>query len=364
VLVELNVGVLEEWKQSLRDQDIEKSTALKEKLATEVSHAGYAIKKEFVYLKTKHELVKRDLTNARKSIIKMEKYLSDSDLLYLHQYHCMKGMLSLLDKKYEPALYHYKLAEKKIEAVTDPGDIAEFHYNISVVYYEVDKITLALQHVNKAVRLFDDQKNIKKIADCQVLLASCHYEIKQYVESERYYRKALQYSEKIEYSTLKSMVHHNLGYLYGEQFKSQEAIKQLLKSIELPGSFDAEHEIKTYFLLTRESYRLGNIENGNKFYEIGYELCNKRQNPEYKYHLRVLKSSYDPDYSSYKELENEYIEIINYFVENEIWYFVGQYGSILAQFYRDNGDFEEACEYYDLLVVAKEKLDYRGVLNG
>lgn len=356
--------LLDEWKTCLRDQQLNKAQEIRSQLFKEptISFNDSSLK-DLTALNARTALLEKDLANSQKYLIKMEKHLSSSDKVYAFTYHFLNGIYSFLNEKFETAIYQYKLAGRYISSVEDPIEVAEYYYNVASVYYEVNKITLSIQYINQAFEIFRQHRKHKRMADCQCLLGSNHYEIKQYSEAERHYHRAAKLGESIDYPEIKKIVYHNLGFLYGEQNKSSEAIKNLKMALALPGKYDSEHLIKTYFLLSRESYRLENIDEGNEWYIKGSTLAHETNNQSYLYHFRVLKTNYDPDYNSYGELEDEYIEIINYFVNSEIWYFVEQYSSILAQYYRDNGDFELACEYYDLMVTAKEKMDYKGVLH-
>ncbi|MDK8746872.1 tetratricopeptide repeat protein [Streptococcus agalactiae] len=357
-------SLLDKWNTYLRDQQLDKALSIRAQFKQE-SALTYSVSdsKKIILLKARTAILEKDMPKAEKYLIKMERYLDTADPVYYFYFHFFKGIYNYLNDKFEAAIYEYKLAGRKLKNIEDSIEVAEYHYNVAAVYYEANKITLSIQHIHAALELFKQHQKLKRMADCQCLLGSNHYEIKQYNEAERHYTKALKLGESNGYPEIKKIVYHNLGFLYGEQNKSAEAIKNLKLALSLPGKYDSEHLIKTYFLLSRESYRLDEIQEGNEWYEKGTSLSHDANNQSYIYHFRVLKTNYDPDYNSYGELEDEYIEIINYFVDSEIWYFVEQYSSILAQYYKDNGDFELACEYYDLMVTAKEKMDYKGVLH-
>lgn len=361
--LEVRESLFEEWMLHLSEQKLEKALEVKKKLDDEnIVGLDYATQKTHMLLNARTALLNKDSALGDKYLLRMERYLSNEDSTYDFFYYFLSAISSFIKGKSEQSLYQYKIAGRYLESVSSLSDRAEYHYNIAAVYYEVDKITLSIQHVNQAFDLYNQLSNYKRMADCQCLLGSNHNEIKQHSEAERHYNKALKYGKMIEYPEITKIIHHNLGFFYGEQHKSSEAIKNLELALTMPGKYDNDSLIKTYFLLTRESFRLAQVEEGNSWYEKGIELAKTTTNDEYIYHFRILKTNYDPDYQSYGQLEEEYIDIINYFVDTENWYFVEQYSSILAQYYKDNEEFELACNYYDLAVTAKEKLEFKGAL--
>lgn len=115
-------------------------------------------------------------------------------------------------------------------------------------------------------------------------------------------------------------------------------------------------KVKMHFELASDLYRNEHIESATKHYIEGYTLAKKHNFKDYEYHFRALKTNYDPDQLCCNDLENEYQEIVSYFVNVEQWKYVFEYSSYLASYYKAGEEFELACDYYELAITASMNL--------
>ncbi|TES47191.1 tetratricopeptide repeat protein [Halalkalibacterium halodurans] len=350
IIKESSFNELETLNVLIRDQNPEA-----DKLFSELSTkppVNPSEKKYYYVVTARYYLLKKDFHLFEKTQELMLPYIED-DKLYNFSYHYFNALFKFYQSEYEESLYFFKLASKFLNKV-DPLERGEFYYNLSALYYEIDKITLSIKNVYKAYEIFKENNKLKRMADCHIVIANNNYEIKQLKESELHYNQALKIYKKLNHDNV-SICYHNLGHLYSKLGKPKESVLQLTNALEFVTN-DKEQLIKTYYLLSRECYRINDIDTGNEYYEKAIGVCKETSNHEYIYHLRVQKALYDPDYSYYFEMETEFNKIIDFFIEKGLWNYVEEYALVIAQYYKDSEQYDHACEFFDLAQTARERV--------
>lgn len=356
------VTVLNSWRNAFNTSDLQSLRDYEAEATKNKVLYGEKEREEIAVLTARTAFLKKDREASSKALIQLEKYLKNGNEETLYYYHYLTGIDQSQNKKLEQAIYHFKRAGRLVHSISSINEKGEFHYRKALAYYEMDKITLSIKHITTSFEMFSSIRNYKKMAECQNLLGSNLNEIKQFAEAEMAYNNALKFGTKVDYQEIRLIVHHNLGHLYGEQNKPLLAIKNLEQVLHDNDYFSSYEKMKTHFLLARENYRIGDYDKAKEWYEVGMNLAHKVEDQEYTYHLRALKTKYEPDQNSCSEFENEYMEIVHYFEEKELWDYVHVYSNFLAAYFKDQDQFEEACDYYELASLAKEKSDYQGVL--
>jgi tetratricopeptide (TPR) repeat protein len=294
--------------------------------------------------------MRRQLTQSKELLSKVEHFREELTDLLNYYYHFFQGMYHWRSGNYREALEQYWYAEELLEKIPDQIEKAEFHYRVAVVYYDMGKNMLSIQHARKAQELYNQDANYgMKNADCENLLGLNCIDLKQYEEAEQHLIYALDVAQKHEENELIQLVRYNLGFLYSEQRLSEVAIRHLMDVYDS----DAER-YKTLFLLAKEYYRLGEYEKANKFVAEGLEECERANDRFTAHRLNILKTLYLSD-------ETENIEAvvkagIKYFQEKELWYLVQEYAEALARKLYDFGLYEKASHYFHLSCEAKDKI--------
>lgn len=129
-----------------------------------------------------------------------------------------------------------------------------------------------------------------------------------------------------------------------------------VKLYDLNSSASYLEKIKAHFSMAADLYKQDFIKNANNHYIEGYTLAQKHNLKDYMYHFRALKTNYDPDQLCCNDLENEYIEIVDYFLKIKNWKYVYEYSSYLATYYKDSEQYELACDYFEVILLANSQM--------
>ncbi|TMN22722.1 tetratricopeptide repeat protein [Lentibacillus cibarius] len=347
-------SLLEDFHASIQKKDLNKAAELDDQIQEQELNQIEA-RKIYLLNKAEFQLYQQNISRAKNTISYIEERVEDSDQYSHYRIKFLKGLQKYFEKDYHEALYFLKLAKNNMNKIS-PLELAAYYYRIAKVYYKLDKIVLSIQCVQMAYQIYEQNTEYKMMANCYIQLASSYQEIKRYTDAERYYRLALEVGSKVNYQQLNMKIYLNIGFLYSEQDKPEVAVRYLQQALESSDSENSNFHTEIYFLLTKQLYMLDRIDEGNKWYNSGMDLCKQTNNQEYYCHFRGLKAIYSPDHKKLYDFESEFINIVDYFMEKKLWYSVREYSELLATYYQDVEQYEQACEYYDLMLFARDNL--------
>lgn len=152
--------------------------------------------------------------------------------------------------KYKHAVTNYYKALKMAQATADTNRMALAYYNISTVYFYLNKIPTADYFIKKAVTLYNQEKNQEQLAKCQVLNASICREKNDIVGAHQNLRKVILYAEPKKDNRLLSIALNNNGNLFSLENKNDSAIQYYIRACEIGKLMKDENGL---------AIRLGNI---------------------------------------------------------------------------------------------------------
>ncbi|WP_026678447.1 RapH N-terminal domain-containing protein [Fictibacillus gelatini] len=346
-------SLLNTWNQYIRTSEIERAEQVRKNVQNKLSSIEENQSKfiDYLLLEFRHQLLQKNSEEITSLLPKVESYQTEMDGLQTFYFFFLKGIYLYNTRNYEAALENYELAEKKLSFVSDDVERAEFYYKLASVYCELGQSFLSATHAKTAFDLF--QKNnefLKRSSHCELLLGLNCVEMKQFEQAEVQFHSALNYANKTEDVNLKSHIYHNLGYLYAEQNLSDAAVRYLKLALE---NQDHENYVAALYLLTREQFKLKNVEQATKNCSKGIELCTRENNIEYLTHFKLLNAL---NSELTENFEITFKEGISYFVKEKLWVYVQEYAEYLADFYNKLERYKEACHYFDLSIKSRKEI--------
>lgn len=345
-------SLLDSWNNQIRSQDLGQARAMRSEVGQQLkSNEDVQLTNYHLLLEARYQLLEENYQQAEEVLGKVEPVKEELDGLLTFYFHFFKGMIAYGKKNYNEALENYGVAGEMLEAVTDEIDVAEYHYKLAAVYYFIDRTSMSVNHSRQAFDIFTDRKDTqKRITHCQTLLGINFIDLHQYEDAEAQFLSALDYANKAKNRQLKTSVYHNLGLLYGEQNISEAAVRYLNDALEDQSHVD---KVSALYLLTREYFKLGQMEKAQTEMDIGMKLCQEIQDQRYDHHFKLLKVLYSENKDDF---EGVYKEGISYFKGESLWTNVQEYAEHLAKFYRSRKLYEKASDYYQLAIDARNKI--------
>ena len=171
--------------------------------------------------------------------------------------------------------------EKVLEL--DPSN-SNAYYNLALLYAKSDQTLKAINFVDKALTLVDDDNDNADASDLYLLKANCLSDMDEYKKALPFYEKSL----SIDPGNLNA--HYNLGYTYFQLGQWQDAIAHFDQYIKIGNDEDEEEEEDSDYTAalsyTGQAYfQLKQYQKAIEYYDFAIQ-----KNPEYRYFLLKVDS--------------------------------------------------------------------------
>ncbi|MDQ0177165.1 response regulator aspartate phosphatase [Bacillus chungangensis] len=338
--------LLNNWYSKIRSHHVDKAKELK----TEIDQKMHRMKEDqdillhYSLLDFRFQILTGDFQH---DLILSEKLsISEQTETFLqYYYHFFKFIYYTEISQYRKAKEHYESAERLLEAIPDEAEKAEFNYRASIFYYHIGDYSHSISHAMEAKRFFSCNPSYEiKSVNCKITIAISCIELSMFDLAEKQLKSSLniltEQKEKL------FIVYYNLGLLYSQKGHSELAIKYLSASIK-----EKKH-YKTMFLLAREYFKVGNIEDAHVYIQNGLKVCDK----EYMHHFQILKEIVDQ--SSVEQIENVVEKALHYFKKENMWRYVQDYaGELAVRFFAANNP-KKSTKFFRLSYDAKQILNW------
>ncbi|WP_107840136.1 helix-turn-helix domain-containing protein [Metasolibacillus meyeri] len=310
-----------------------------------------SIESYFYLIKWRYDLSYTNMEQIESSYIKVKSYIDvfTENLHYLYFkfsciYYYKKG-------EFDVALTQGKKANQlreKLELVD-----VELQYILAVTFSQLNSTSLAIIYAQKALHVFQQQNNLLRIMDCQMLLGISLARIKEFDEANYYYQAVLKLSHHIKREfPIQATIYHNLGYLYSQKKNSELAIEYYLKAFEKKeGNLD-QSLLGTIYLLANEYYLIGKKKDAKKWVTTGLTIpLNLSTSQINLTTLNYLMDEESDDLASYlKEIA------LPFFQNKKDWKNISKYSVLLGDYYSKKAHYKDAANYYKAAYIAGENL--------
>jgi len=237
----------------------------------------------------------------------------------------------------------FKTAEKTLLKIPhNEMEEAQLYYQMSNLYVRFSQATESIKYAEKALDKFNNNYNLTRIADCQVLLGIGNRLTKNLNKAEHHYEQALKFVRLLEDPQRLGIIHHNLGHVKSQRGLFEEAIKHYEQALEHTQN---DSKAMTHYLLALEYYKLNRIEEALAQIKSGLPLSEKLIDKEYYYSLLVLryKATNTKDRNYELLIKNE---IIPYFNRIQKWDQVTSFAEELAEHFYANKAYKKSSEMF------------------
>lgn len=221
-------------------------------------------------------------------------------------------------------------------------------YLIAVSSSKLRKSYLVDIYANKALHYYQGTYQMKRCANCHILLGILYHRIGELDKSLKSYQLACTIAENIGDSNILSISNQNMGKLYSVMNKTDKAIEFYLKSYHLRHDSSLVKKIIPISSLMKEYYKKRDYSAAKKWLEIGLTLSRQ---------LTPLDSIYVYEFEVYnyliknKGLDKSFEklvlqEIIPFLKERKLYYEKHIYLQIIANYYFSNRKYKLAAQYF------------------
>ncbi|MCA0986874.1 tetratricopeptide repeat protein [Guptibacillus algicola] len=346
---------LDTWYKEMRLRNFEEVTILKKRIEDEiVGVEDPDMLTKYLLLTFRYHILFKEADKANDILEKLyhvQERLSE-DLEYFYYY--FLGLYYYQNRKFKEANEQYTKAHKLLSSMkTNNAELAEFYYQQALVHNRISQITLSNNLASRCLDLFNKEYNFKRAADTEILLGVNNRIILNYGEAEHHFQNALKYAESFNDKRLKSIIYHDLGYVFSFQNDSEKALRYYQSALHNNEEHEIEDRSKTMFLIASEYYKINDFDLARHWIDKGLQLVTKKEYLEYIYHFKLLRLKLDGDGNNREELLKD---AVIYFEAKNYWIHVSDYGEMLADYYFNSGQYKSASFYFRLANDARKKI--------
>ncbi|WP_347548759.1 helix-turn-helix domain-containing protein [Pseudalkalibacillus hwajinpoensis] len=347
---------LDSWYKEMRLRNFEEVISYKKRIDEEIDTVEDPdMLTKYLLLSFRYHILFRESDKANdllERLYHVQERLSE-DLEYFYYY--FLGLYYYQNTKFKEANEQYKKAHfLLISMKSNSAEWAEFYYQQALVHNRLSQITLSNNLAIKCLDLFNKEYNFKRASDTEILLGINNRVILNYGEAEHHFQNALKYAESFNDKRLKSIIYHDLGYVYSFQNNSEMALQYYQSALQNSEMHEIEDRAKTIYLIASEYLKINNFELASHWIDEGMDLVKKTEFLEYIHHFKVLILKLNNSQFDNQELLLK--NAVKYFEEKNHWFYVSEYGEMLADHYFNNGQYKNSSFYFRLANDARKKI--------
>ncbi|MBE4909479.1 helix-turn-helix transcriptional regulator [Bacillus luteolus] len=312
----------------------------------------------FVLFELRYFLLQRDLEKAEEQLNKINLFKDIFDDQMDYFYSKFVGLYHYMKNRFSTAKDFYKLAERILNKSIhiERWEEADLYYSIGLTYSQLGKMSLSNNYTHLALAIYQSRYDLKRSAECHVLLGICYLRTEEYELSEENYLLANKVAESMNDSNLRGIIYHNLGYLYSLQGKHHQAIAEYQKSLKhkLDGNIDGKL-ISIHGIIT-EYYSLGEYNSCESWLQEARKLQEENEYRDYNVHFEIYNYLINnPSEEFEKYMQDVALPL---FEKRENLQYLIKYSEILGAYFETKFKYKSANRYYTKAIKALKKQNY------
>ncbi|WP_010283287.1 helix-turn-helix transcriptional regulator [Bacillus timonensis] len=309
----------------------------------------------FVLFELRYFIFTNQLDKAEAQIKRMELYRDILDIRMSYFYEKFVGQFYYLKNHFSAAMEHFKVAEEILTSSVhfESWETADLYYYKGLNNNRMGKLALSIVYIQKALAIYQSLYDLKRSAECQILLGICYEKINEFEMAEKNYLLAAKVAEGINDSSLLGLIYHNQGVLYSKVGKSNEAIEQFLNSITHKEEHMVIGKLRSIHGLIEEYYKIGDHERCQKWLKEGFALVETHQNlQDFTIHFIYYDYLLNKSENLSRFIEKD---ALPYFEGIEHHLHVAYYAEELGKIYQENHKYKLASYYFSKAISSLKK---------
>jgi HTH-type transcriptional regulator, quorum sensing regulator NprR len=312
----------------------------------------------FVLFELRYFLLERDLEKAESQLNKINLFKDIFDDQMTYFYSKFVGLYHYMKNRFSTAKDFYKLAERILNKSIhiERWEEADLYYSIGLTYSQLGKMSLSNNYTHLALAIYQSRYDLKRSAECHVLLGICYLRTEEYELSEENYLLANKVAESMNDSNLRGIIYHNLGYLYSLQGKPHEAITEYEKSLRYKLESNIDGKLRSIHGIITEYYNLTDFDSCKTWLQEGMKLQEYSEKIEYRIHFKIYDFLINNPSEEFEKFMQD--TALPHFEKQENMQYIVKYSEIVGTYFEKKFKYKQANRYYNLAIKALKKLNY------
>ncbi|MEH7238279.1 helix-turn-helix transcriptional regulator [Bacillus sp. JJ1562] len=309
----------------------------------------------FVLFELRYFIFIKQLDKAEAQIKKIDLYKDIFDIRMNYFYEKIVGQYYYFKSQFSVAMKHFKIAEEILTSSVhfEGWETADLYYYKGLNNNRMGKLALSIVYIQKALAIYQSLYDLKRSAECQILLGICYEKIDEFEMAEENYLLATRIAEGIKDPDLLGLIYHNQGVLYSKLGKSNKAIEQFKNSLEHKEEHSVIGRLRSIHGLIEEYYKIGDYDGCRNWLMEGFAIVEKYQDlTEFNIHFIYYDYLLQKSETLLKFIEKD---ALPYFEGIDHHLHVAYYAEELGKIYQENHKYKLASYYFSKAISSLKK---------
>ncbi|WJQ10007.1 helix-turn-helix transcriptional regulator [Geobacillus stearothermophilus] len=308
-------------------------------------------------------LLLRDVKGAEAAARSVQEWYEALDDAMRYYYWKFFGLLYYCQEKYDDALQCYQKAERLSGAERRPGwEKADLDYLLALLYSRTWNVFSCLRHAERALALSQAEYDLRRSAECHILLAICYRRCGEIDKAVDHCLLAQKAARMVDDRRLLGIVEHNLGHLKGMKRQYREAVQHYENSLIYKEDAPLDARLITLLSLVRVHCDAKHYRKASMAVEEGWKQLEQAPNGasehyEYYLHFSIYRLLLSGEGEAFERLLKH--EAIPYFQRRKEYEDAACYAEYLADYYARLRQYKQAAHYYRLSCELLRKRERR-----
>lgn len=342
---------LEAWYTYITEQKVEDATDLMIKLEEQVNNSiNINTKLDFSLYKLRYLLLRRDLKEIKPLLEELSKNKDVFDNKQKYFFNKFFGLYEYIYGQLSKAKVYFDESINLLERINRcDKEKADLYFMVALNENKLFNTNLGIHYTKMALNIFNETYQIKRSADCHIMLALSFKRFDYFVEAEKHFEFANSAASAINNESIKAMCNHNIGDLHTVKKDFEIAVTYFLRSYTYKQNATLKSKLITIISIIEAFDKLDNSKEIKKWVDKGLLLVGESHQEDALYMVYILQIYELLIHERFDEFEAFLKKlVIPFFIEKEMHQYVANYSSMLSEYYQDRNKYKDACYYQGL----------------
>ncbi|MED4125565.1 tetratricopeptide repeat protein [Halalkalibacterium halodurans] len=348
---------LNEWYDSIKQQDINEATRLKSEIgqAIEGMEEDQNVLLYYNLIDSRYKLLieRFDESGTILKSLKEQSEQTETDHLLRYYYYFFNGLYEFNKRNYVCAIHYYRQAENYLTDIPDEIEQAEFHFQLASAYYGIDQHFFALSHAEKALAIYRDHNHyVNRLISTKMTIAASKFDLNQHDSAISLYKEAIELAHNQKFSFLEAIGRFNLGVCY-EYLEMLELARSSFESaLDIVSTHDNKKDthLGIRYMLARVLFRMNQLEEAKEWFDAAKGLADETNEQTYQTKLAILHAIY------LEQNESTLDDSLEILKKKKLWHDVSDLTANAARYFKKKEMYKLATKYFIEALQAKEKV--------
>ncbi|MCY8092257.1 Rap family tetratricopeptide repeat protein [Bacillus haynesii] len=269
-----------------------------------------------------------------------------------YYFNFFRGMYEYKNHDYIKAISFYRRAEKKLLHVEDEIERAEFHFKMAEVFYHMKQSHVSMNYALQAIETYQAHETYKvRRIQCEFVIAGNYDDLESNEKALSHLEKALKLSQQEGQLILEGHTYYNLGNCYYKMGDFDQAAVYFNRAAAIYQEESSDILPKAFFSLALAYFKLKRLEQADDALNKGIDIARRSDDSIYLSKFHFLKALYVDDDGRAPMLET--FQLLG---SKKMYPDIEDLALEAAEYYNEIGRLSDSVYFYQTVFSARKQM--------